>query len=47
MCSDCEAYRLKKHGLTRSDYVVLSIYRLALGKVLHFLKFDKPLGQVA
>ena len=19
LCSDCEAYRLKKHGLTRSD----------------------------
>ena len=21
MCSDCEAYGLKKHGLTRSDYI--------------------------
>ena len=21
MCSDCEAYRLKEHGLTRSDYI--------------------------
>ena len=22
MCSDCEAYGLKKHGLTRSDCIV-------------------------
>ena len=26
MCSDCEAYGLKKHGLTRSDGIVLSVY---------------------
>ena len=26
MCSDCEAYGLKKHGLTRSDYYLFFIY---------------------
>ena len=25
VCSDCEAYRLKKHGLTRSDSIVHEI----------------------
>ena len=24
MCSDCEAYGLKKHGLTRSDLIILA-----------------------
>ena len=26
VCSDCEAYGLKKHGLTRSDYILHAKY---------------------
>ena len=26
MCSDCEAYGLKKHGLTMSDCIGISYY---------------------
>ena len=39
MCSDCEAYELKKHGLTRSDYRPIGLF-----DIIYYIPDFCPLG---